>query len=108
MRRMPAKPNSICAAIGSRLHRLGVEILPDARLYGVDGTTAYLLHATSGDPIIREAVDTVVLASGHAAATTLEQALENLACPVRLVGDCLSPRSAEEAIYEGFIAGREV
>lgn len=91
-----------------RLHRLGVEIIPDARLHGVDGTTAFLLHTTSGEPIIREAVDTVVLASGHAADTTLEEALDGLACPVRPVGDCLSPRSAEEAIYEGFIVGREM
>ena len=91
-----------------RLHRLGVEIVPDARLYGVDGTTAFLLHATSGDPIIREAVDTIVLATGHAAETQLEAALEGLDCPVLLAGDCLSPRSAEEAIYEGFMVGRLV
>lgn len=91
-----------------RLHRLGVEILPDARLYGVDGTTTYLLHATSGDPIIREAVDTVVLATGHASETALEQTLEDLDSPVHLVGDCLSPRSAEEAIYEGFMLGRRL
>jgi hypothetical protein len=25
-----------------------------------------------------------------------------------MVGDCLSPRSAEEAVYEGLIAAREV
>ena len=91
-----------------RLHRLGVEIVPDASLFGVDGTTAYLRHATSGDPIIREGVDTVVLATGHASETGLEQSLEGLCCPVHLVGDCLSPRSAEEAIYEGFLAGRQV
>ena len=91
-----------------RLHRLGVEILPDARLHGVDGDTAFLLHATSGDPIIRDGVDTVVLATGHAAETRLERELEGLDCPVHLVGDCLSPRSAEEAIHEGFMAGRAV
>ena len=91
-----------------RLHRLGVEIVPDTSLFGVDGTTAYLRHATSGDPIIREGVDTVVLATGHASETGLEQSLEGLCCPVHLVGDCLSPRSAEEAIYEGFLAGRQV
>lgn len=89
-----------------RLHRLGIEILSDARLHGVDGTTAYLLHATSGAPIIREAVDTVVLATGHAAETALEQELlQGTDCPVHLAGDCLAPRSAEEAIYEGFMLG---
>jgi len=24
------------------------------------------------------------------------------------IGDCVAPRTAEEAVYEGFIAGREV
>ena len=91
-----------------RLHRLGVEVVTDADLFGVDGTTAYLRHATSGEAMLREGVDTVVLATGHAAETALEAALAGLACPVRLVGDCLAPRSAEEAIYEGFLAGREV
>lgn len=91
-----------------RLHRLGVEVVTDTSLHGVDGTTAYLRHATSGDAMIREGVDTVVLATGHASETELEAALEGLSVPVHLVGDCLAPRSAEEAIYEGFLAGRAV
>ncbi|RVT90079.1 FAD-dependent oxidoreductase [Rhodovarius crocodyli] len=91
-----------------RLHRLGVEVIPDARLFGVDGTTAYLAHIVSGEPILREGVDTVVLATGHAAEAGLEQALEGLGVPVLLAGDCLSPRSAEEAVYEGMLAGRRI
>lgn len=92
----------------ARLHRLGVEIVPDARLYGVDGTTAYLMHNVSGEAMAREGVDTVVLATGHAAETGLEQALAGIGVPVLLAGDCLSPRSAEEAVHEGFLAGRQV
>ncbi|WP_201451843.1 FAD-dependent oxidoreductase [Rhodovarius lipocyclicus] len=92
----------------ARLHRLGVEIVPDARLYGVDGTTAYLMHNVSGEAMPREGVDTVVLATGHASETGLEQALAGIGVPVLLAGDCLSPRSAEEAVHEGFLAGRQV
>ena len=92
----------------ARLHRLGVEIVPDARLYGVDGTTAYLMHNVSGEAMAREGVDTVVLATGHASDTGLEQALAGIGVPVLLAGDCLSPRSAEEAVHEGFLAGRQV
>lgn len=92
----------------ARLHRLGVEIVPDARLYGVDGTTAYLMHNVSGEAMPREGVDTVVLATGHASETGLEQALAGIGVPVLLAGDCLSPRSAEEAVQEGFLAGRQV
>jgi pyruvate/2-oxoglutarate dehydrogenase complex dihydrolipoamide dehydrogenase (E3) component len=92
----------------ARLHKLGVEIVPDARLYGVDGTTTYLVHNVSGEPMVRDAVDTVILATGHASDTGLEQALAGLGIPLRLAGDCLSPRTAEEAVYEGLLAGRQV
>jgi thioredoxin reductase len=92
----------------ARLHDLGVEVIPYARLFGVDGDTAYLTHIVSGKPIICEEVDTVVMAFGHAAETGLEQELADLDIPVHLAGDCLSPRSAEEAVYEGLLAGRAV
>ena len=92
----------------ARLHNLGVEIIPYARLFGVDGDTAYLIHIVSGKPIICEEVDTVVTAFGHTPETQLERDLANLDMPVHLAGDCLSPRSAEEAVYEGLLAGRAV
>jgi hypothetical protein len=53
-------------------------------------------------------VDTVVMAFGHAAETALEHELADLGIPLHLAGDCLSPRSAEEAVYEGMLAGRAV
>jgi 2,4-dienoyl-CoA reductase-like NADH-dependent reductase (Old Yellow Enzyme family)/thioredoxin reductase len=91
-----------------RLHDLGVEVIPYARIFGVDRDTAYLSHIVTGKPIVAEAVDTVVLAHGHAPLTTLEADLAGLGLEIHLAGDCLSPRSAEEAIYEGMMAGREV
>ena len=92
----------------ARLHDLGVEIIPYARLFGVDANTAYLSHIVSNKPIVYEDVDTVVMAFGHASETGLEQALAPLGIPMHLAGDCLSPRSAEEAVYEGLLAGRAV
>jgi 2,4-dienoyl-CoA reductase-like NADH-dependent reductase (Old Yellow Enzyme family)/thioredoxin reductase len=92
----------------AKLHGLGVEIIPYARIFGVDGNTAYLAHISSGKPIECENVDTIVLAHGHASDTRLEQELGALDIPVHLAGDCLSPRSAEEAVYEGLLAGRTV
>ncbi len=94
----------------AKLYDLGVETIPYARLAGVDERAAYLVHIVSQKPIICDDVDTVVMAFGHEPDTRLELDLENagLGVPIVLAGDCLSPRSAEEAIYEGFIAGREV
>ncbi|MEZ5775144.1 MAG: FAD-dependent oxidoreductase [Hyphomicrobiaceae bacterium] len=92
-----------------KLARLGVEVIPYARLYGADRDTAYLTHIVTGDPIVAEAVDTVVLALGHEPVTTLEQELSGLAgIIVEPVGDCLAPRTAEEAVYEGYMAGRAI
>ena len=92
----------------AKLHDVGVEIIPYARIYGVDGETAYLVHISSGRPIVCEGVDTVVVAHGHASDVRLEHELCGLGLPVHAIGDCLSPRTAEEAVYEGFMAGRAV
>jgi 2,4-dienoyl-CoA reductase-like NADH-dependent reductase (Old Yellow Enzyme family) len=92
----------------SKLNDLGVEVIPYARLFGVDSETAYLSHIVSGKPIICQAVDTVVVSPGAAPDTRLETELRACGIPLHLAGDCLSPRSAEEAVYEGLLAGRAV
>ncbi len=92
----------------AKLHKLGVEVIPYARLFGADKESAYFSHIVSGEPIVLTAVDTVVLALGHAPQTSLERELAPLGLPIHFAGDCLSPRSAEEAVYEGMLAGRTV
>ena len=91
--------------LAGKLHKLGVEVIPYARLFGVDADTAYMSHIVSGEPIIASDVETVVLALGHRPNTSLEEELAPLGIPLHLAGDCLSPRSAEEAVYEGMMAG---
>lgn len=86
----------------SRLHRLGVEITPYARLFGADGDTVYFQHSASGEPIIFEDVETLVLAQGHQPEDSLIAALGTRS--FQLIGDCLAPRTAEEAVLEGLRA----
>lgn len=83
------------------LHKLGVEIVPYARIYGVDGGTVYFQHATSGEPIIFEEVDTLVASLGHHRVAELEDDLASWPGEVHLIGDCVTPRTAEEAVLEG-------
>src|SRR5262249_59237182 len=83
------------------LHRLGVEVIPYVRLFGVDGDSVYLQHTTSGEPVICEGVDTLVLAQGHDSVAGLEQELAFYDGPLHLIGDCLAPPTAEEAVLEG-------
>ncbi len=90
------------------LHKLGVEVIPYARLFGADGDTAYFQHTTSGEAIICENMNTLVIAQGHAPVVTLQQDLAGANIEVHLVGDCLSPRSVEEAVYEGVMVAKSV
>ena len=87
------------------LHSLGVEVLPYMRLHGADSDTVYLQHITSGEPVLCEGVDTLVTAHGHQADTGLEDALADWGGEVHLIGDCLAPRTVEEAVLEGLQAG---
>jgi NADPH-dependent 2,4-dienoyl-CoA reductase/sulfur reductase-like enzyme len=83
------------------LHDLGVEVIPYARLFGVDGSTVYLQHATSGAAMVVEEVDTLVASLGHERVHKLEDELAGLAVDMHVIGDCLTPRTAEEAVFEG-------
>jgi 2,4-dienoyl-CoA reductase-like NADH-dependent reductase (Old Yellow Enzyme family) len=86
------------------LHKLGVEIIPYARLYGADGDTVYLQHMTSGEAIVCEGVDTLVLALGHEQESSLSEALDGWPGEIHRIGDCVAPRTAEEAVLEGLKA----
>ncbi|MSP84167.1 MAG: FAD-dependent oxidoreductase [Alphaproteobacteria bacterium] len=90
------------------LHKLGVEMIPYARVAGVDATTVYLQHTTSGEPILCEDADTLVLAQGHDRMATLVDALEDYAGELHVIGDARAPRTAEEAVLEGLKAGTAV
>jgi len=90
------------------LHKLGVEVIPYARLFGVDSDSVYLQHTLSNEAIVCDEVDTLVLALGHSSNTELEAILKDMRIEYRLVGDCMSPRTAEEAVYEGMVAGMQV
>ena len=96
--RMPSYVRDSWNAI---LHKLGVEIIPYAKLFGADSDTVYMRHTASGEPIIFEAVDTLVLAQGHDSRDELSESLTALAIESHRIGDCLSPRTAEEAVLEG-------
>jgi len=82
------------------LHRLGIAVTPYARLYGCDDSTVYMQHTASGEPILFEDIDTLVLCQGHQSVDTLGDELHGRVAFHR-IGDCLAPRTAEEAIYEG-------
>jgi 2,4-dienoyl-CoA reductase-like NADH-dependent reductase (Old Yellow Enzyme family)/thioredoxin reductase len=95
------------AAVAS-LHKLGVTVLPYMRLSGSDSDSVYLQHITSGEAVVIDSIDTLVLCTGHSPVTDLADAIEDLSVDVRVIGDAAAPRTAEEAVYEGLRAGTEI
>jgi NADPH-dependent 2,4-dienoyl-CoA reductase/sulfur reductase-like enzyme len=91
-----------------RLRRLGVEVTTNARLFGVDGDSAYFQDTLTDEPIIVDGTDTVVLSLGNTPRDNLGAALEHAAIPFTRIGDCLAPRTAEEAVFEGLKAAWEI
>ena len=92
----------------TRLHRLGIAIRPYLRLHGADEDTVYMAQIVGGDAVMVEDIDTLVVAGHRAPETSLVTALSETGMDVRAIGDCLSPRTAEEAIFEGLKAGLAV
>ncbi len=87
------------------LHSLRIEMRPYARLFGTAEDTVYLQHTPSGEAMEVSGVDTLVLSLGHIPVDGLASELQELGIPVTQIGDCLAPRTAEEAVYDGLKAG---
>jgi 2,4-dienoyl-CoA reductase-like NADH-dependent reductase (Old Yellow Enzyme family) len=81
--------------------RAGVDIVPLVRLYGADDDTVYLQHVLTGEPVLIEGIGGLVLAQGHEPVEVLGAQLAGGSWDVHLVGDCLAPRTVEEAVLEG-------
>jgi 2,4-dienoyl-CoA reductase-like NADH-dependent reductase (Old Yellow Enzyme family) len=107
--------NGLCPAVNiqnyirdvyiAKLHRLGVTVFPMMRLFGIDGTTAYFLHTAAQEAVVMENVDTLVLACPNAPEDDLATQLQPFVESLQIIGDCLAPRTAEEAVFEGLKAG---
>ena len=90
------------------LQRERIDVVALVRPYGVDDDTVYLQHVLTEEPVLLEGVTGLVLACGHEPASELAQELEHRGVPAVSAGDCLSPRSVEEAVLEGLVAASEL
>ena len=89
------------------LHRLEVDMVPFARLYGADDRTAYFQHTINGEPIVFENVDTLVSCFAPQSNRDFdglgrENDTGRNRYDVHRIGDVVSPRTVEEAVLEGF------
>jgi hypothetical protein len=89
-------------AMTAAVSRAGVEVIPLVRLFGYDGSAVFFQHVLTDEAVIVEAVAGLVLA--RAGRTRLLTALEAPGAfdgEVHGIGDCLAPRTVEEAVLEG-------
>jgi pyruvate/2-oxoglutarate dehydrogenase complex dihydrolipoamide dehydrogenase (E3) component len=92
----------------ARLDEAGVELLHHLRPVALRPGAVECVNVFSHRPVAVEGVDTLVVSAGRTARTDLYEALVAAAVPAERVGDTLSPRSFEEAIREGTLAGMGV
>lgn len=91
--------------IAAHLHRLRIDVRPYSRLFGTAEHSVFLQHTPSGEAVEVEGVNTLVLCLGHRPVDDLSGVVERLGIELHMAGDCLAPRTAEEAVYEGLKAG---
>ncbi|MBA3236076.1 MAG: FAD-dependent oxidoreductase [Chloroflexi bacterium] len=91
-------------AMTASVARLGVEVLPLVRPFGYDGTAVFFQHVLTGEAVVVEDVAALVLAQGHDPVDALLTALGEPGAydgEVHGIGDCLAPRTVEEAVFDG-------
>ena len=83
------------------LVRSRVVVLPLVRPYGVDDDALYLQHVLTDELVVLEGVTAVVLATGRRASDELIGELSALGASLTAIGDCVAPRTVEEAVLDG-------
>ncbi len=88
-------------ATSRRLRDKGVRLAPLRRLQHWDGHALQVEDVSCGDVQTLTDVDAVVIAQYNLAADSLRAPLRAAGIRVLEAGDCLAPRTAMEAVYEG-------
>ena len=89
----------------ARLDEAGVELIHHLRPVGLRQGSVECVNVFSHRPVRVDGVDTLVVSAGRTARNDLNDALLAAGVAVERAGDVLSPRSFEEAIREGTLAG---
>jgi 2,4-dienoyl-CoA reductase-like NADH-dependent reductase (Old Yellow Enzyme family)/thioredoxin reductase len=92
----------------ARLYEAGARLVHHVELAAASKGRLLFRNLFSPEIETELKADAVVLALGRVPVDELGPELRTLGIPVEEAGDCRSPRSLEEAIYEGTLASRRV
>lgn len=98
-------PKSVQRYFLGELHKLGVGILTHVALRQSGEESIDFIHMLSGRAVACGAIDTLVFAPGVVQNNNVKLKLADYPGAVRYAGDCLTPRSADKAIFEGMRIG---
>jgi mycofactocin system FadH/OYE family oxidoreductase 2 len=96
------------AHLYTRLLGKGLAYRLNAWASAIEGDLVRLFNIYTGAAETIEGVDTVVLAAGAKADDGLYFDLKGVVENLHRIGDCVAPRKLDHAIYEGYLAGREL
>jgi hypothetical protein len=96
------------AHLYSRLLGKGLAYRLNTWASAIDGDRVTVFNLYTGVAETIEGVETVVLAAGARANDGLYLALKGQVENLHRIGDCVAPRKLDHAIYEGYLAGREL
>ncbi|HOP48279.1 MAG TPA: FAD-dependent oxidoreductase [Desulfobacteraceae bacterium] len=83
-----------------------VQIMTEFKVTRVEDNGVFVT-GKGNDEIFIEA-ERVVIAAGFRPENSLYEKVKNLGYEIHQIGDCLEPRSAKSAIYEGAVLGRSI
>lgn len=89
-----------------RMRTKGVVFSPNTVLREISGKAVLVLDIYANRERRIEGIYTVVLATGNRANNQLYRSLKGKVKELHAVGDCVAPRKALEAIYEGYNLGK--
>jgi mycofactocin system FadH/OYE family oxidoreductase 2 len=96
------------AHLYGRLLGKGLVYRLNAWATGLEGDRIDVINLYTGAGEALTGVDTVVLATGAKADDALYFTLKGKVENLHRIGDCVAPRKLDHAIYEGYLAGREL
>lgn len=91
-----------------RLYKLNVNLLPHYDFGGIRDDQVIIRNLFTHEMKMVKDWDTVVLSLGRVPNIELFEQVKDLAPYVRQIGDCLAPRTIEEATYEGLISALDI
>jgi 2,4-dienoyl-CoA reductase-like NADH-dependent reductase (Old Yellow Enzyme family)/thioredoxin reductase len=91
-----------------KLYQLKVDLRPHYDFGGIHNDRVIIRNLFSYDTEAVEDWDTVVLSLGRVPNVELYEQVKGMAPFVRQIGDCLAPRTLEEATYEGMISALNI